>query len=97
LSFKSSTSHITLKTWKKTLIKSSARFCKFGRRIEFLLECGLSLADKSEMECLQMAVPLFPPSLGPHQQPATKHEFLLPFFGGVRAGPSSCYLRHLLF
>lgn len=42
-------------------------FCKFGRGIEFLLECGLSLADRFEMECLQMAVLPFLPSLGAHQ------------------------------
>lgn len=42
-------------------------FCKFGRGIEFLLECGLSLADRFKMECLQMAVPPFLPALGAHQ------------------------------
>lgn len=42
-------------------------FCKFGRGIEFLLECGLSLADRFEMECLQMAVLPFLPSLRAHQ------------------------------
>lgn len=65
LSFKSS-SHITLKTSKKLSDKKLSFsitfcFCKSGRRIEFLLECGLSLVDKCDTECLRMAVPPFRP------------------------------------